>query len=397
MKRHHRLGEVECPLPVTKKNSYMKKSSHILLTALLSAAFLFTSCTKDAGGEDIAPPVISGSDVFSFGFERQEATRTTHVYAAERGVNSVAIFIETVTGQFYKFLSTEAEGSPQAFKSVVKYAYDDGIEQYDLVAEVQLEMPYGAERFARVAVVANYAVLGNTYNPKYSDADFTNKLLAATSWNNLLAVQAPASQVNGVRLIPNLVSTRILDAAEVNNLWDTGAVGVLKLKRLAARITLRPSVWVDTGSGSPVEITNWKDLRDYYNPLLQFQTLSFYHPKSASRLFPDHVATDEITAIAQYERFQPLTYYSTSNDFYVYPMTGDEDEPLRLYVAYSVRPDNTAAWIYHIASIEIENPDAGKCLLESNHAYEVDFPFTFPVPVADIGDWNNGWTLTGRP
>lgn len=368
-----------------------------LFLALLGTMLTLSSCTKDAGGEELRPTESVSGDVFSIEFERVPVS-----YAApeaslrEKQITSVAVFVETVTGQFYKFLSTEAAGTKYAFQNVKTYKYDDGIEQYDVVAEAQLEMPHGVERFSRVAVVSNYAVLTEQY-AKYTDVDFTDALLDVDSWDELTAVPVPASQVNGVRTIPGLVSSKILDPTEVSDLWDSGKVGLIKLQRLAARLRLNVSVWADPGDGNPLEITNWVGLESLPEPLFRFHTISFYHPKQYAFLFPEQQTTQEITDIPQFERFEARRYEQASTiSHYVYPMTGDEAEPLRLYADFSVRPTDASEWTYYIGSVEIENEQAGKCLLEANHAYEVDFKFTFPVDPATLDTWDSLWYLTGR-
>lgn len=373
----------------------MKRLFYILLFCTVPLGL--ASCTKDTGSEETRPPVSSAGEVFSLGFERLPIIYGTQPEASrlEKQITSVAVFVETVTGQFYKFLSTEATGSPYAFKSVETYKYDDGVDQFDVVAEVQMEIPYGAERFSRVAVVTNYAVLGAQYS-KYTDVDFTDALLAVGSWDELLAVRVPASQVNGVRTIPGLVSTKILD--NVDELWNTGKIPVVKVRRLAARLHISVSVWADTGDGDLKEVGNWKNLQDLYNPLFRIHTLSFYNPKQYSLLFPEDATGPEITAIPQFERFQPRSWEKAATiAHYVYPMTGDEAEPLRLYADFSVRAKDTDEWTYYLASAEVVTKEEEICVLKANSAYDFEFKFVFPIDPADLDYWRDKWELNARP
>ena len=355
---------------------------------------LLSACSREtfeSGDQPITPPTTQ-TTTFTFDFGHT-TTYAPIEYPAEKNLNSVAIFIETEDGAFYKFLTYEPRGSALAFKTEERLNYQDidGV-TYIQVIKVSLELPNDAARFSKVAVIGNYAVF-DPYVALHSGADLTDKLKAVDSWDDLVALQAPAS-INNVRLTPGLLASKVLSATEIADLWQTGSVGVLKLKRLAARITLNPTVYALKDDGQRVAINGWESLRDRYeNSLIVFQQLFFNNAKSATYLLPDFVTEEQVTAIPLSDSFEPLRYTSQSNDFYVYGMTGNETANLHLYVAYGVRPNTSSAWTYRIADIEIENPAAGKCLLEPNRAYEVEFPFTFPVALADIGDWDEGWGL----
>ena len=352
------------------------------------------SCSREtfeSGDQPIIPPTPQTA-TFTFDFGHT-TTYAPIEYPAEKNLNSVAIFIETEDGAFYKFLTTEPEGSAFAFRDGEFHNYHDidGV-TYIRVAKLAIELPNDVARFNKVAVIGNYAVF-DPYAALHSGADLTDKLKAVDSWDDLLVLQAPAS-INNVRLMPGLLSSKMLDAAETDGLWQNKSTGVLKLKRLAARITLNPTVYALNDDGQRVAINGWESLRDRYeNSLIVFERLFFHNAKGATYLLPDFVTEAQVTAIPQLENFEPLAYNSKSNDFYVYGMTGNEAANLHLYVTYGVRPNTSSAWTYRIADIEIENTAAGKCLLKPNHTYEVEFPFIFPVVIADIGDWDEGWGI----
>ena len=364
----------------------MNKLLNILLLAMFAAGV--GSCTKDAGSEPAVTPEETRSNTLTFGFE-QPVTYAVDTWAMEKRLRSIAIFIECADGSFHKFFNSYDAATNVGFTDVEYYIVrdPDTNEQLAHVSEASLELPSDADYVSNVAIVGNYW---------HRDADLTADLMAITSWNELAAYKAPAAS-RGVFLNPAHLAFKVFTPIEIAQLVTNQNMQI-EMERLAARIRPDFKVLAVVGDEAPYDIGNWHALDHKNVDLFHIKTLIFYNPKSATYLLPDLVAQADITAIPQLEKFDPTEDFNGySRDLYVYEMTGDEPEPLAIYLVYEYRANKNEAFQEAITGITIENTANGKCVLRHNHAYEVDFPITIPVPAAVVSEWDNGWGLAGRP
>lgn len=365
----------------------MKRLINIFFIAVLTAAF--ASCTVD-GDSDFAEPIKLGEQAegkhFSFSFG-DPVTYASNTWTMEKRLYSATIFIETEGGGFYKFLSTEPQGSPLAFETIKFYTLRD--EQTNLivkyVSEATVKLP------ADVGCITNLAIIGNY---EHRDFNIIDDLKAIRSWSELAAFQAPAPS-RGVFLNLAHLAFKVFNELEIRELTENGNMNNVLLKRLAARVRPVLNVQAVVGNEAPYPISNWDALKQ--RDLFKFTTLIFYNPKGATYLLPELVSTADITAIPQYERFNPITFNGASLDYYVYEMTGDEPRPLVMYVIFEYRPNTSVEYVQGMANIAVERKEDGRCVLKHNHAYDVVFDIPIPIEPGTIAEWDNGWNLTGRP
>lgn len=363
----------------------MKRIPHILTAVLLILAL--GACTKGGiiGGEEPQEQTQSAAGTLTFDFGGVQTYAVT-TYPMEKRICSVAIFIETEDGALHKYLYCNDT------KELLNTGFEKIEQENTYLISGTIELP--------ALAITNLAVIGNYF---HRDVNITAELLALDSWADLTAFRVPAA-ARGVFLNLGHLAYKIFTPAEIAALATTDKTNVV-LRRTCACIRINPVLELKADDGTTTLVQNWEALQDRYangdpygNAVLRFESLVVYNPKSASYLLPDLRSTAEITAIPQYERFNAIPYTGMQNDYYFYEMTGDEAQPLLLYVIFKYRPNKDEPYEYGFSGIEVTCPTAGnRCLLERNHVYEIDLPFTVPYAAADILEWDEGGWLHAQP
>lgn len=318
----------------------MKKIQYIFLIFALTA---WVACEKE---NETAVAAEDDCAYLSAGFGA--VTYATAADENEKTLASVAFFIETANGDFFRYFSHQPAGSAEGFLS---FKTDSDGNYTGVGLKIDGTNTNGK---GRVAVVGNYAENG-----------LTAVLEAVSSMTALQQVQCNNVAETGI-------ATPLLlfhDITELNLYRGKTEEKSFAMKRLAARIDVKVEFRkaADDSVYDPTKI-------GYFDGNFQFNVFSL---KSSSHILP--VApeeSDKVTAIEEYGTFFPVierrsdgVYFS----FYTYETSGLESSPLCIYIRYIIAGEAYKSDIFTVCNSE------GKPKIERNNCYH--------LPITITGRW----------
>lgn len=361
----------------------MKQLSFIPLLLLLAVAAGVVSCTHGAEAETEFIREEENTDqeyiTLRMGFEDDAVTyATVKAEKTEKRLFSLAVFIRTAAGQFYKFVSHGlGQDSPFPFENIVfGVTYEDGTTSASSVRSVEIRLPGGFEGSAEVAVIGNYVSNG-----------MSDRILALDNMDDVLALrhELTAAQRPVLRLLASYYDTWTLKPGE--DLDET-----IVMKRVAARVVLPFQFKIGATTLTKTKLDNLIKAKKAEVSML------VYNGKSASYIFEEGRTIEQIDAIGQMERYDPITYQGAANQFvagvssimfYTYEMTGNDAEKMTAYLLLRIRETTTSPWVEQLFPVELadktDNTRPGTFV--RNHAYIID---TGEIYQAETDGWDEG-------